>query len=509
MRSISRVDRGRVYLVLLVLALTLILRLYRLGEENFWIDEVNQVQVASQSLKDIVRNYHPEAQRVQRGRWLLQTWDQAPLSLLITHFFLSEEAAEFHARVPSLIFSCVGVLALFAFARIFVPFHTALLAMFLLAISPLDVWYSQDARWYAQWSLFATLSYWALVQVGRERTYLYWAGYAIVTGANLYTFVNTAFVVFAQAVSLIWRRWRGWATSRTVVVFVVVLVLVLISTAPVLRMVIGSLEDANSGTPRSSSLLELPYSLLTYSVGFTVGPSLSELHSFPGLGQVLTEHFEIVLVLAVFLPLTLIGLSEVRKREDLASWLLPWALVPASSVFLVALIIPEMTYQIRYTFASLPAFCLVLAVGLMSIERRIRWFALASVVALSLFSLSNFYWQDRYDKSDLRGAVAYVRAEEPGPAQMAVVGQVVLAMPYYGDYPDLDVVLKCGTEAGEFDLIDRSRRLWLVAGRDWNLLGQRCRNQLADSYVSSGPILFPGVEVWKLEPTSPGEASDE
>jgi uncharacterized membrane protein len=332
----------------------------------------------------------------------LRTREQAPLSILISHFFISESAPEFYARLPSLIFSCFGTLALFAFARLFLPFQTALLAMFLLAISPLDIWYSQEARWYAQWSLFTTLSYLVLVYAARDRSFVSWAGYAIVTVANLYSFIYSIFLVFAQSVSLIWRRSRGWATSRTVAIFCAVLVLVMFASIPVLRMIMGSLPDPETGTPRASSLLELPYSLLVYSVGFTVGPSLTELHAFPGLGEVLAEHPVIFLVMAVFLPVTVVGLGELRKQTDLASWLLPWILVPATSVFLVALIIPSMTYQVRYSFASLPAFCLLLAVGLMSFERRIRWVSLASVVALSSFSLSNFYWQETYDESDVR-----------------------------------------------------------------------------------------------------------
>ena len=164
------IEVRRVALVVLVLALAVCLRFYRLGEENFWIDEVNQVEVASQSVSDILGNYHPSAERVQQGRWLLRTWEQAPLSVLITHLFMSDESAEFHARVPSLIFGSLGVLGLFAFARLFVSFATALLAMTLLAISPLDIWYSQEARWYAQWSFVTTLSYIALVLAGRGRS---------------------------------------------------------------------------------------------------------------------------------------------------------------------------------------------------------------------------------------------------------------------------------------------------------------------------------------------------
>ena len=67
-------------LIALVIGLALVVRFYRLGHENFWIDEVYQVRVASQTLSEIVRNYGSE-------QFEFATRDQAPLSQLIVHFF--------------------------------------------------------------------------------------------------------------------------------------------------------------------------------------------------------------------------------------------------------------------------------------------------------------------------------------------------------------------------------------------------------------------------------------
>ena len=174
----------KVILVVLVLVLSLVTRMYRLGHESFWVDEVHQVRVASQPFMEIIENYRQETAH--------ETHDQAPLSMLVTHFFIVDEDAEFFARIPTVIFGVLGVLALFLFARQLLPFSTSLIAAIFLAISPLAVWYSQDARWYSQWSLGTTLSYIALLRaVERPRAVAAWIAFWFATLANIYTFVYT------------------------------------------------------------------------------------------------------------------------------------------------------------------------------------------------------------------------------------------------------------------------------------------------------------------------------
>ncbi|MEJ2084808.1 MAG: glycosyltransferase family 39 protein [Acidobacteriota bacterium] len=500
MRARTGLQGSQWVLLLSVLILAACLRIYRLGAENFWIDELNQIQVASQSPLEIIRNYRPGAERMLQGRWSLRTWDQAPLSILISHLFLSHENREFWARFPSFLFGCLGVVAIFLFARRYVSFQTALLSMFLLAISPLDIWYSQEARWYTQWSLLTTLSYLALATAERSGKVRHWATYAALVVASIYTFLYAFCLLFAQAMSQLWRARRSLSDRRVLAAFACVVVLILTLTVPVTRMILGNLETANSGTPRSSSLLELPYTFLTFSTGFTIGPSLADLHAPLGLGTILTRYPALILVFLVFGSVALAGSVQLLSRPDLGSWLWPWLLIPITSVFLVAAIIPDMTYQVRYSFAALPAFCLLLAIGLESVTSRLRWLAIASVILLSAFSLWHLYSNSYYDKADVRGAIAHVKSNCPGGCQLAVVGQVVMAIPFYGDQPDLQVVLGCGSKDGLRDPVDSTRDVWLLVGRDWKSEGEPCRQLLTETHVESRAAKLPGIEIWKFEP---------
>ena len=98
------------YTVLVVLALALSLRLFELGRQSFWIDEVASLKVATQSLRDIIFNYQP-GMHPDRGA------EQAPLALAVMHLFLSPSVSEASARLPSALLGAVTVALLYFFAR--------------------------------------------------------------------------------------------------------------------------------------------------------------------------------------------------------------------------------------------------------------------------------------------------------------------------------------------------------------------------------------------------------
>jgi mannosyltransferase len=485
----------KVILVFLVMVLSLAIRMYRLGHESFWVDEVHQFRVASQPLMDIIENY--------RQNTAHETHDQAPLSMLVTHFFVVEEDAEYFARIPTVIFGVLGVLSLFFFARKLVPFSTALFAAIFLAISPLAVWYSQDARWYSQWSLGTTLSYIALLRATeRPRAAGAWMAFWFATLANLYTFVYSVFIMAAQGLSLVWRKIIGYGKWSSIITFTIVNLVVTAASIPVILMIIQRAETDQfySGTARASSLFEIPYTFLAFVTGFTVGPSLSQLHGNSGAAVLLRQNPVLFVVGAVFIPIFLVGLRKVLQDSRLATWIIPWMALPPLSVFLFSLIVPDLTYQVRYTIAALPPFVLVLAIGVSSLRPLARRVAVASVLVVCTYSLANFFWADKYDKEDARGATDYLRSVDDGPIQVVAVGQIEYAMYYYGDHPEIRVIRGCGTGETMDGVVDRSDTIWLISGRDWEHDKDRCLADLESTHRVSDHRTFTGIELWRLEP---------
>ncbi len=503
----------KIILVALVVALALAVRLYRLGDENLWIDEVHQVRVSSQSYGEIIRNYVPDAE--------LGTFDQAPLSFLITHPFLAEPHAEFWVRLPPALFGTLGVLGMFLLARQLLPFGPSLLAALFLAVSPLHVWYSQEARWYSQWVCLTILSYIALIRAADSSSRWPWVGYAVATLANLYTFIFTPFVVAAQGLSLWCLRSQDQQRNRTIRTFFLVVVVVLVAAGPVIRMVVSHAGTAYSGTARESSMLELPYSFIVYSVGFTVGPTLVQLHQTRNPFPLFQDHLEVVPLFLIFLAISLLGIKELVQNPRLACWVAPWLVLPPAAVFLVGRLMTDMTYQARYTLASLPAFIIVLAIGVWSLKGAARWAAGGAVLASSLFSLSNMYWAEEYNRADVRGALEYIRSVDSEETQILVVGQVRIAMPLYADKLGTKIVtcgakretayahvITGGSEGNTpaiFDEFDPSRRVWALSGRDWENDAPQCLEMLSSSYTMAEKAAFPGVDLWRFEPRADGD----
>lgn len=120
--------------VALVTLLAAVLRLYKLGEWSFWIDElitVNNVQSAT----------------IMKSSSLLT-------SLVVNLFGLSEWSARFSSAI-------IGTISIpilyFPVRRLFGPV-VALLASLLLAISPWHIYMSQNARYYTTLLLFYSLA---------------------------------------------------------------------------------------------------------------------------------------------------------------------------------------------------------------------------------------------------------------------------------------------------------------------------------------------------------------
>jgi mannosyltransferase len=481
----------------LLVTLALGLRLYHLGQENFWFDELWQVRVASQGVSDIILNY------VDPSRWT-EPWksDQAPLSFLVTHFFLASKDIEWSARLPSAIFGALGVLALFLFGSQLFSYRVALLATIFLALSPLHLRYSQEARWYAQWSLITTLSYVLLLHAYKTRRAASWVSYGLLMLLNIYTFIYAFLVIVAQAITAWWLQRLSKGRQRLLVKFALGHLLIACAAAPVLWRTFSA-YNTSTGMSRPATLMELPYTFFAYTAGFTVGPTLHYLHSLPSAFSLVADYPSIVVFFAVFLPVFALGIYRVILDPPASALLLPWLFAPPILAFLVGGL-SNVTYQVRYTFASLPAFVLVLALGALSLQPKIiRSGAIGVIFFCSAFSMANFYWDGRYDKEDVKGAVTYIRAGPFEASRMMAVGQIEDVVKYYGSNLNIVPTDRCDVKAaGEDSLrkeIFNSQAIWVMVGRDWNHSAEVCLSGLSQSYSVIDKQSFTGIELWLLK----------
>jgi uncharacterized membrane protein len=133
-------------MLVIITAAGLCLRLYRLGYNDFWFDEIASI-VFAQNLPLAALRLHPPLYYS-----LLNVWLQ---------FFPNNE---FYVRMLSLCFSVASIPLCFLLGKKLFNSTIALFASWLMALNPLHVWYAQEARPYSLTVFLSLLSTYLLFQ---------------------------------------------------------------------------------------------------------------------------------------------------------------------------------------------------------------------------------------------------------------------------------------------------------------------------------------------------------
>ncbi len=199
----SRARAGRLSSWWPLAALTLlaaVLRLATLDVQSFWYDEAfTPVHVLHASLAATWRAFvHTEN---TPPLWYLVVWAWSRVA----------GTGEVALRLPSALAGIATVGVAWGIARELSGRRAAILAAALVACNPLLVWYSQEARAYAFFVLFAALAMWCCVRAAREPTPRRLALFALSGAAAL---LSHYFAVFLLAPMALWLLWRCGFAGR-------------------------------------------------------------------------------------------------------------------------------------------------------------------------------------------------------------------------------------------------------------------------------------------------------
>ncbi len=190
-------------LLLIAILLAFGLRVHQLDDFGFWLDEGLTPLRSGYSVPDILSNRITIQDGVTRDT-------HPPLYYLLIHFsrsLLGE--SDFSYRFPSVLASVLLVPVLFQLARQIDGPKTALIAAFLAAVNPLQVWYAQEARMYTTLVLLAAAATLALWKALSQRGLFRWLFiYVILSGLAFYTHYTAAFLIGAQGLFWTWLLWR-------------------------------------------------------------------------------------------------------------------------------------------------------------------------------------------------------------------------------------------------------------------------------------------------------------
>jgi mannosyltransferase len=183
-------------LFLLVLCAGVLARLYRLGWESLSNDEVADYFLSRMDFPAIFRalkgNVHP------------------PLFFVTNHLWINLGDGPDFLRLFSVMFGALAVIWIWKFGREIRGQSLGLLAAALLALSPIHIFFSQEARMYSA-SIFLTAAssfylYRMLVKPSASATALYF----LASSLALFTHYFNAMTLLAQASFVLCARASGW-----------------------------------------------------------------------------------------------------------------------------------------------------------------------------------------------------------------------------------------------------------------------------------------------------------
>jgi mannosyltransferase len=393
---------------LMTILLAFALRVYALDAQSLWNDEGTSVALALLSIEAIIngaaRDIHP------------------PLYYLLLHFWMPLAGnTEYAVRFLSVIAGVVIVALVFRIAYFVFDEHVALLAALLTALSPFQVYYSQEARMYVWVMLFAAISVYAMMCWLNLKTQISnlkpvfgiwdlgfgtWLIYIAATIAMLYTQYVGAFIVLAE--NLAFGVWLFFAIRNS-------------------QFAIRTLVNWFAGQLIIGSLF-LPWYLFAGGQ-LATWPSISEPLDLPTLVWRVLNVFSVGLTLdgnlATITSILLGGLFLLGCWRPTASLLL-WTLVPIAAMYIVSLTRPA--YNPKFLLLATPAFYILAAHGLDHISRftfrvsrftfhvsrsRLLSFVICSfVIGSFVISLINYYTDPRYARDDYRTILQFIDAHE-------------------------------------------------------------------------------------------------
>jgi mannosyltransferase len=398
----------------LIMALAGFLRFYRLDHQSLWMDEVLTILSSHTSFDRIL--FDPPVDP-----------NVPPLYYLLMGALKGFGDGETALRWPSALAGVFSVPLMYSIARTWLG-RSGMLAALLLAVSPLHVWYSQEARPYALLIFLALLAV-RFVQHALASPLSLWPriAFAITAAAAFYVHPVALAFLGAMALYVVFVVPRA-ELGRWVATFAAVALL----SMPGVYLLLRVPPTVSANPFYLFSPAHVAYTLWAFASGYSLGPNLIELR-IEGVTSITRNLLTIVPIMSLFSILLALGLFQLwRTRRDVVAALGLWMTMPIAFVILGAWLTSH-PYNVRYTLLALPPTLMLLATGTRFFTARpVRIGATTLLLACSAVSLWNYYTDPRYYRDDNRGAAAFIRTRaEPHDLVIASAAYTTVPLGHY------------------------------------------------------------------------------
>lgn len=480
----------------------IVLRLFRLKSESYWVDEIVSVTIVmSNTPYELLVSVPGNDPHPPFYYLLLSAW---------TAIFGTTELA---TRLLSALVGVATVVVLYGVGRQLFDREVGAIAALLVAVSPFHIWYSQEVRMYNLLALLTALSfYWfGRIQMRRPSDKAGTRddiGYVVSTVLLGYTHVFGLFVILAQNVYVFSRPVirtvpRSRLTLRRWIALEGIIALLL---APWLVRLFRRMMAAHSGETTNVSWIPLP-------TAETIGQVFAAY-----LGGYLFDESLPILVSLIVAGCLLLALSSDRgaasdtDRQDtsinsvyiVVLWFVVPILVPIALSHVITPIFVD-----RYSIGASLAFFILIAKGVRTFSfPPLRYVVVGLLLVGLVLPLPTYYQDDQ--KEQWREAATNV---EPNVDDDDVV---LVSRPftersfsYYFDRPDVTVVrIQPDASADEIRASTEGHGdVWVVLSYTDSSTDRRILQTVENRSEYRGPVeeeRYNGITVFRFERTSHG-----
>jgi mannosyltransferase len=397
-------------LLLAMLALGFGLRVWGLAGQSLTHDEVWELRNVARSLTAIVR-----------------TADGfPPLYNLLLHGWLDLFRDGLAPRWLSVLFGVSSIYFGWLLGRRIGGDAVGRWTALLLAVSPLHIWYSREGRAYMLYLLLATVAMWVLLRALEGDSLRDWSLYAAVAAAGMYTHYFFLVVVLTGGIVILHERHGRKDLVRSIATHAALAALCL----PLLWIIRPDLSlQVGWGNQQPFGIDALVYTYVSMVTGYSLGPSLRELHTM----QAIEAFIGFLPWLALMVPsLGILGYHGWRTLGRPAfNRLVPFIVAPVAMIGVLSLL-AGVGYNVRYVvWVAVPG-VILLAAG------ATRWrsweVAAALTILLGLFgvALANRHFSDRYRNEDVRALSDYLTSQPESEIPIFVVsGYMATPVKFY------------------------------------------------------------------------------
>lgn len=400
-----KLNKREVNFLIIILAASLLIRIFRLSQSSIWLDEAHTIWIARLPLNQLIE--------------LVSKYEVHPhLYYVFIHFWIKVFGiGEFALRMPSVIAGVMEVWFVFLIAGELFDVKTGLYAAAFTGFSNFEILYSQEVRMYSFLLLSTAMIAYTFLKAVKTGDKKYWFAYVLASLFGIYTDYRAILIIagcnlFVLIFNSKFRdRLKGMFISAGAV---------FAASIPIIPVFLHQ-----SGPDGGGRIIRIFYEKINLFI------VLKTFFSFMGGFILPLSRIPVMIISALILLLALGGiwLSAMEKKKY--SLYLPVVFLFSYIIFMIYSAFVVRIYSINNLIFLSPIFIILIISTLVKLGEKNRGIL---ITALALFLIVNLYanylwfFDSVYTKQNFRAAVNYLSMKVKPDDRIVVV-------PQYQQYP--------------------------------------------------------------------------